>query len=177
MEESKFKNENSKLQIKTRNFIFYFSIFTFAFCILNFLGCSSVREKVKEGAKQVWGTSTKPVEESRKDAVRESFAYDYSSCYDKSLVALKDSQAYIYAKDKAKKLIAVYISEEDTTPVGIFFTELDATHTQIEVSSPSTFAKESIATKLFSRLVIALNPVQVNEPIKEKEGKKTEAPR
>jgi hypothetical protein len=44
--------------------------------------------------------------------------------------------------------------------VGIFFLAIDANNTQIEVASPATYAKESIANKLFSRLIIALNPGQ-----------------
>jgi len=155
-----------------KNTKFYIVFLAFGFCIFNFFGCSSVREGVNEGVKEVLGISTKPVEESRKDAIRESFAYDYSSCYDKSLSILKETRAYIYAQDKKKKLIAVYISEEDTTPVGVFFKELDARHIQIEVSSPSTFARELIATKLFSQLVIALNPLKETTPIQQEEKQK-----
>ena len=49
-------------------------------------------------------------------------------------------------------MIAVYFSESDTTPIGIFFKEIGANTTQMEVSSPSSYAKELIAERLFSVL-------------------------
>jgi len=55
-------------------------------------------------------------------------------------------------------LIAIYVSSEDTTCVGIFFTEIDANNTQVEVSSPSTSAKGDIATQLFAKLIMAGHP-------------------
>ena len=47
-------------------------------------------------------------------------------------------------------MLALYVSQDDTTPVGIFFKEIDANNTQMEVSSPSKFAKEFIAKRVFS---------------------------
>jgi hypothetical protein len=54
--------------------------------------------------------------------------------------------------DKSKNLIAIYVSEDDTTPVGIFFKVLDNTRTQVSVSSPSKFAQELISGKIFPGL-------------------------
>jgi hypothetical protein len=67
---------------------------------------------------------------------------------------LKDIGAYIYAEDKKKDLIAIYVSENNTTPVGLFFQETDNLHTQIEISSPSSFARDLIAEKIFSNLEV-----------------------
>jgi hypothetical protein len=60
--------------------------------------------------------------------------------------------AYIYVKDIKKHMIAIYVSETDTTPVGLFFKEIDKSNTQVEVSSPSTYAKELISEKVFKLL-------------------------
>ncbi len=112
------------------------------------LGCATVIE----GTKGFAGLSTKVLEEGRKDAIKKSFNYDFNSCYDKVKDALNRIGSYIYAKDAKKQMLAIYVSGSDTTPVGIFFKEIDATNTQIEVSSPSTYAKEFIATRVFSAL-------------------------
>ena len=125
-----------------------FGFLVFAFCILNFIGCATI----KEAAKCVKGVSTKVLEDGRKDAIKKTFNCDHSICYNKALEKLKQIGAYIYAEDKKQEMFAVYVSETDTTPVGIFFKEIDAKNTQIEVSSPSTYAKEFIATKISSAL-------------------------
>ena len=129
-------------------------------------GCSSMQE----GTRGFLGVSTKVLEDGRQDAIKQTFRYDYDSCYNEALKILKKTEVdtYIYAQDRKKGLIAVYLSETDTTPVGIFFLAINANNTQIEVASPATYAKESIANKLFSRLIIALNPGQ--EKAAEKKG-------
>jgi hypothetical protein len=163
MKKSKIKNQNLKLQPKIKNFSrqsldirrdpaiagkFWIAFLIFAFCILHFIGCASL----KEAAKGVAGISTKILEESRKDAVKKTFSYDYQACYDKVKSILREKGSYIYRQDPKENLIAIYVSEADTTPVGIFFTGIDANNTQIEVSSPSTAAKELISARIFSAL-------------------------
>jgi len=44
------------------------------------------------------------------------------------------------------------MSASETTPVGIFFTEVDPLNTQVELSSPSTEAKEIESKKIFDFL-------------------------
>jgi len=106
-----------------------------------------------EGAKGFAGISTKSLEEGRKGAILKQVNYDYNTCYYKTKEFLiTHTKAYIYAQGLKKHMLAIYVSEEDTTPVGIFFKEIDAANTQIEVSSPSTYAKEFIAGKVFSIL-------------------------
>jgi len=128
-------------------------------------GCANI----KEGAKGFAGVSTKAIEDNRKSALVKTFNYGYVICYNKALKSLKNMGTYKYAEDKNKKLVAVYISPEDTTAVGLFFKELDANTTQIEVSSPSTYGKELIATKLFTALDKAL---QGKDEEEETNGKK-----
>jgi len=127
-------------------------------CLLStvLLGCATV----KEAARGFMGVSTQVLEEKRKDALKESFAIDYDSCYGKVKDILKEKekdkdsntyqQPYIYAEDLQKKMIAIYLSETDTTPVGIFITGQEKGHTLVEISSPSTYAKEYIANKIFT---------------------------
>lgn len=129
-------------------------------------GCQTI----KETGKGFLGVSTKVLETKRKDALKKSFALDYGNCYKKvkDLLKVKDIQmvndaqieneSYIYADDLNKKMIALYLSQADTVPVGIFFTVEGENKTLIEVSSPSTYAKEFIAKKIFTGLDALINP-------------------
>jgi len=105
---------------------------------------------LQEGAKGITGVSTKILVDGRKDALVKAFDYDYATTNAKVLAVLDEVKAYIYAKDAFDHLIAVYVSEKDTTPVGIFLKTVDANKTQIEISSPSTYAKEWFANKIFT---------------------------
>lgn len=121
------------------------------YCLLvNLLGCATLRET----AKGIAGVSTKVLEDNRKYAITKIFNYDYFTCYTKTWDILKQIGAHIYAQNIKKHMIAIYVSKEDTTPVGIFFKEIDVSHTQVEVSSPSTYAKELIAGKISNYLVL-----------------------
>jgi hypothetical protein len=123
----------------------------FTFLLFTLFGCASI----KETAKGMAGISTKALEDNRGSAIVKSFNYDYFTCYTKALGILEQVGAYIYEKDVKKHMIAIYVSEIDTTPVGIFFKETDAKNIQVEVSSLSTYAKELIASKLFSVLELS----------------------
>ncbi|MCX5693705.1 MAG: hypothetical protein NT014_01005 [Candidatus Omnitrophica bacterium] len=120
------------------------------------LGCSTVKEIGKGFA----GVSTQVLEDNRKDALKKSFALDYNRCYAKvkEILNEKNKEAYIYAQDTKEKLIAVYLSVTDTTPVGIFFTEQTGGETLIEISSPSIYAKEEIANRIFTGLGALVSP-------------------
>lgn len=159
--------EKSKIKNFFNNFKFCFVVLTFAFCILNFTGCTTVIESVKGVA----GISTKSLEEHRKDAITKTFNSGYSRCFDKAKKVLKNMGAYIYAQDTRKQMIAVYISEEDTTPVGIFFKAIDANTTQIEVSSPSTYGREFMSKRLFQALEKMFNPEEKEEKADVKKDK------
>jgi len=111
-------------------------------------GCATI----KETGKGLLGISTRSLEKARVDAIIKTFHYDYFTCYTKTLDILKGMDAYIYMQNIKKHMTAIYISEEDTTPVGLFFKEIDATNTQVEISSPSTYAKEFLAKNVFSVL-------------------------
>lgn len=123
------------------------AFYTLLFVVL-INGCASI----KEAAKGFAGISTKELEANRVSAISKTFAYDYFTCFTNAQDALKNMGAYIYAQDIKKHMIAIYVSEEDTTPAGIFFKEINQSSTQVEVSSPSTYAKELISGKLFKAL-------------------------
>jgi len=108
-------------------------------------GCASLND----GVKMLAGCSTAPVEASRKDALAKVFDCDRDTCYmNVEGILKKISKVSVYSKDK--DLIAFYFVNPNTTPVGIFFTTVDATHTKVEVSSPSRNAKEIIAKCVFT---------------------------
>ncbi len=103
--------------------------------------------------KEIAGTSTQEIEDTREDAVSKVFEYDYKTCYSKVEELLKKMpDVSVYAKDK--DMIAIYYMHPDTTPVGLFFKEVDATHTQVDISSPSTPCKEWVAKNIFNEKVL-----------------------
>lgn len=122
------------------------------FCSLN--GCSVVKESVKGFA----GVSTKVLEDNRKEAKVKDFGFSLDITRSKVKAALKEEGSYIYSEGLSSNLIAVYVSDKDTTPVGIFLTPLDENNTRIEVSSPSTYGKEVIADAIFNSLSGIVKP-------------------
>lgn len=143
-------------------------------CLLSAVlsGCATV----KEMGKGFIGVSTQVLEEKRKDALKKSFVLDYDGCYVKVKEILKgnvkEKESPIYAEDAKKKMIAVYLTQIDTTPVGIFFTEEPGGNTLIEISSPSIYAKEEIANRIFTGIDELIKP-KVEEKkinVKEKSG-------
>ncbi len=143
-----------QLLIKRRRFGIPTSIFRvvlfsgLCYCFIALLGCATIIE----GTKGFMGISTRSLEKARKDAIMKTFNYDYFTCYTKTLDILKSMGAYVYMQSIKKHMIAIYVSESDTTTVGLFFKEVDSANIQVEVSSPSTYAKEFIAGKVFSAL-------------------------
>jgi len=125
-----------------------FKYLMFSCLVIAAAGCATVTE----GVKCVAGVSTKALEDGRAKAIKKTFNFDYIACDTKVREVLKKTGAYIYADRKAEKLIAIYMSASETTPVGIFFTEVDPLNTQVELSSPSTEAKEIESKKIFDFL-------------------------
>ncbi len=144
---------------------------------------------VKEMGKGFMGVSTQVLEDKRNDALKKSFDLGYSDCYAKVKdilakdVLVKNALAkdtldketnapYIYAEDAEKKMIAIYLSPTDTTPVGIFFTDQAGPNTLIEISSPSTYAKEEVANIIFTGIdeLIKSKVEEKKINVKEKSG-------
>jgi len=127
-------------------------LYVFLFLTIFLSGCASA----KEVCKGFLGVSTKVLEDGRKDALKKEIGYDLITCHNRVRVILKEEGCVIYADDLKKDMLAVYLSEEDTTPVGVFLTEKSGWMTLIEVSSPSTYAKEKIAKLLFETLTMEI---------------------
>lgn len=112
------------------------------------------------------GVSTKAIEETRPNALVKVFDYDYKTCYAKVRDVLERMpKVSIYAEKVStateyEGMIAVYLIDPNTTPVGIFLSKVDPTHTKVEVSSESTHAKEWVAKNIFSGKVIKAEPVK-----------------
>ena len=136
-------------------------------------GCAAIKEVGKGFA----GVSTQVLEDKRKDALKKSFPLKYNDCYIKvkDILKEKDREAYIYSEDLKKKMIAIYLSPTDTTPIGIFFSEEAGPNTLIEISSPSIYAKEEIANRIFSGIDALIKPKIIQETrtdVKEETGNK-----
>ena len=139
------------------------------YCVIGLLGCATI----KEAAKGFMGISTRSLEKARKDAIIKTFNYDYFTCYTKALDTLKRMGAYIYTQGIKKHMITIYVSGWDTTPVGLFFKEIDANNTQIEVSSLSTYAKGFISGSVFSVLDKKITLEELEAQINAKETRET----
>ncbi|MFA5310711.1 MAG: hypothetical protein WC355_00100 [Candidatus Omnitrophota bacterium] len=128
--------------MKTAKLFLFFLIF----CFLS--GCCGPKEAVRG----FLGKSTKVLEDKRKEAMARDFNLDFDTARGKIKAALEKEGSYVYREDLSLNLIAVYVSETDTTPVGIFLTALDIDNTRVEISSPSTYGKEVIAKNIFQAL-------------------------
>jgi len=115
-------------------------------CFLS--GCAGL----KEAAKGFAGVSTNSLEGTRKNAVKKTYNIDSYTAHKKIKDILKAREAYVYKDDPALGLIAVYVSATDTTPVGVFLTETGKNITLVEVSSPSTYGKETVSKFIFNYL-------------------------
>ncbi|MCM8792024.1 MAG: hypothetical protein NC826_02605 [Candidatus Omnitrophica bacterium] len=102
------------------------------------LGCAGTKEEIKG----FLGISTKILEDKRSEAKILILDCDYFTAYHKVMDKLKENGGFVYRK--TDDLIAFYVSDKDTTPVGIFFKEVDRQKTMIEISSPSSKTKENI---------------------------------
>jgi hypothetical protein len=137
-------------------------------CLFLFGGCAGV----KEGARGFAGISTKVLEDSRPSALSKTIPAGFEECFARTEGFLSAAGCYLYAKDKNKGLLAVYVSETDTTPVGCFLSGAEAGTTRLEVSSAGTAAREFVAGKVFAawdkelkarKVDVQLNAVEQNE--------------
>jgi len=109
---------------------------------------------MKEVPKKAWGSSIQALEEAREKGRSETFSLDYEASFTKMIEILKKMNSYIYIKDKKRHLIVAmhFQGPDDTTEVGIFFTEKGPDLTQIELSSTSSSLLDYISNRIFSRM-------------------------
>ncbi len=122
-------------------------------------GCSSLTNLPRRFS----GLSTVELERQRPEAISKVFNFNYPDCFAKTQDILKQIGAYVYAKDNKKQMIAIYLTVEDTTPVGLFFKEIEPGKTRVEVSSLSTYGKEVISKRVFAMLEGLPDPVKKSE--------------
>ena len=100
-------------------------------CALSFVILTSGCAGAKEAVKGFVGVSTKVLEDGRGNAIKKDFGYDLAETHSRVKKVLLNYGAYIYSDDLEKNLIAVYVSEEDTTPVGIFLIDIGRLSTRV----------------------------------------------
>ena len=133
------------------------------FGVFSFSGCAYIMDIPKN----IWGSSTRALEDARVDALQKEFKCEFDECFDavlsltKAYVPPKASEKEdttstfnsfeLFIKNRAKKHIVVMgvPGTINTTEVGIFFTEIDNA-VRVEVSSLSEGAKR-VAAELFLR--------------------------
>jgi hypothetical protein len=152
----KFKAQSAKCKVSL----------VYILCFVFFAGgCSSLTNLPR----RISGLSTVELERQRAEAISKTFNFSYPACNTKTQDILRQIGAYIYAKDKSKQMIAIYLTSEDTTPVGLFFTEVEPGKTRVEVSSLSIYGKEIISKRVFAMLEGLPDPMLKSEKDKEKD--------
>jgi len=140
---------------------FLFFLFIFMALTVMTTGCSFIQET----ARTVWGSSTRALEKARVDAVSGTFACSVEECFQR-VTALSRSAVKQEGKGAQTGLFDLFLSDPvrgvivvmgvpgqvDTTEVGIFFQEMDARTTRVEVSSLSSRAKRTVARRVFADL-------------------------
>lgn len=128
--------------------------------------CTPPREILKIAI----GNSTRSIELARPNALTKVVGYSYGTCYVKTETLLKKMpNISVYATNE--DMIAVYYNSVNVTPVGVFFTEIDANHTRIEIASESPDAKEYVSKSVFAGEVVKDTDKLVVEVRKPVQGK------
>lgn len=120
----------------------------FAFLLCS--GCASLNET----GKKIWGSSIAHLEKARSTAKSSTFALPLDQCFLKAEKILEGRGALVYLKDRDKKYLAAmnFKGYVDTTEVGIFFTKIKDSLTQVEVTSLSPRLADEVANIVFSGL-------------------------
>lgn len=111
-------------------------------------GCA----RISETSKVIAGTSTRALYEARASGKSQIFNLDLKTCYDKTILMLKKKKAYIYLHSlKEKRIVAMnFKGFNNTTEVGIFFSEINPSSTKLEISCLSTPLLEYASQEIFS---------------------------
>jgi len=115
------------------------------------LGCSTLEFS------RLVGVGTKPFHEKGK-VYSVTFSKNYFVCYKETLEILKNLQANFYRGERRKNFIIAYGFNKvaaqcsESTEVAIFFIELGAFKTKVEVSSLNYYLSEFVSAELFREL-------------------------
>ena len=121
------------------------------------IGCAHLTEIPKE----LWGSSTRALEESRSESISKTYLGDVAQCYSRVLETAKDNKWEVFIADKRKHMI-VFMNipgSIDTTEVGVFFSPVETEKTKVEVTSLSPQAKVLASNLLFAELNKSLNEI------------------
>jgi hypothetical protein len=129
-------------------------------------GCAGFGETIRG----IEGNSTRVLYETRPQAAAKEFRCNPEDCRQKAGEILAEMKTYVYRREPG--LIAVFVSETDTTPVGIFITPGEEESSRIEVSSPSSPARDAVSQKLFSALESRLKTKKIDVQLDTIEGKR-----
>jgi hypothetical protein len=129
-------------------------------------GCAGGLKEVVRG---IEGNSTKVLYETRVTAAVKEFACPAEDCRQRAGEILGEMKTYVYRQEG--ELTAIFVSQQDTTPVGIFVTAAGEDRSRIEVSSPSSAARELIARQLFTCLENSLKTKKIDVQLDSIEGK------
>jgi len=113
-----------------------------------FSGCASVGERMHG----VLGTSIREIEASRVKSVQMVVPGDRDAVYTAVLAELKKAGRYIYRRERNEGAIAFYMSAENTTVAGVFLRGLEGGKTEIEIASPSSYARNAVREELSALL-------------------------
>ncbi len=151
----------------------------FIFVLLCLGGCAFIQET----GKTLWGSSTRALENARKEALVKEFFCPLETCYNMALELTKSrptEEAEVLAENSPEDLslaeeqeIYVLFLENrrehffvvmgvpgsvNTTEVGVFFSVVREDRVRVEISSLSSYAKARVAHVVFSYLAKTLNP-------------------
>ncbi len=134
----------------------YLILLIFALIILT--GCA----RISETTKLVMGTSVTDLYNAKDKGRSQIFEYDYPSCYKRVFLILKKMKAYIYLHSMEKhRIVAMEFQDfNNTTEVGIFFSEVSSKRTKVEISCLSHSVLEGVSEKIFSALKEEKNEIQ-----------------
>lgn len=143
-----------------------------------------------EISKTIWGSSTRALENARKEAVTKDYPCSIDACFDavtrltqgdkqkdfknqfqeegeepeeEEEAAPENPRIFTpFIIDERRKLIVLMgvPGNIDTTEVGVFFTGLDSQNTKVEISSLSSSAKANAADIIFDALTKEFLPTQ-----------------
>ncbi len=123
-------------------------------CFLFLSGCARIAEIPKE----IWGSSTKALEDARPQAVSKIYDCSFTECFDKVLDIAKKETLEAFITERKKELIVLMgiKGSVGTTEVGVFFSEVETGKIKVEVVSLSPKAQETAAKMIFSGIAKSL---------------------
>lgn len=115
-----------------------------------FNGCATSIET----SRKIMGTSIEALDEARAEGKSQTVELDYPACYQKVITILKKMKAHIFLhSQKRKRIVAMNFRDlNNTTEVGIFFTQVTPNSTKVEISCLSHSVLENVSDKIFSAL-------------------------